>query len=70
MRLLLTSANGLTLHKPQNDKHSFISTATSGNSDSMIPSISTEVIAFPSQTSTTTIPNVSLSSFIFRLCQL
>src|SRR5699024_313867 len=84
MRLLLTSANGLTLHMPQNDKHSFISTATSGNSDSIIPSISTAVIILPSQTSTTMIPNVSLSFYslgysfysmnpnpnIFRLCQL
>src|SRR5699024_4523578 len=61
MRLLFTRAKGLTLHKPQNDKHSFISTATSGNSDSIIPSISTAVMAFPSHTSTTITPKVSLS---------
>ncbi len=59
-RLLFTMAYGFTRHNPQNDKQSFTNTATSGNSSSRMDSISNEVIAFASQTSTMTIPSRSL----------
>lgn len=67
IRLLFTIAKGTERHSPQNERHSLIITATSGNSSSILSSISNEVNRFASHTSTTINFTLPLSFYLTLL---